>query len=75
MAILSIPRPNAKPEYLFGSILQLLRTLGLTMPHPKISNHLSPNKTSTSADGSVNGKKEGLNLNFASSPKKTKTCQ
>ena len=56
IAILSIPRPKAKPEYFFESILQFSKTFGLTTPQPSISSHLSPNKTSTSADGSVNGK-------------------
>ena len=45
-----------KPEYFFESTLQFLRTFGFTIPQPRISNHLSPNKTSTSADGSVKGK-------------------
>ena len=56
IAILSKPRPKAKPEYFFESTLQFLQTFGLTIPQPRISNHLSPNKTSTSADGSVKGK-------------------
>ena len=70
MAILSIPRPNAKPLYLFESILQFSRTTGFTNPHPRISSHLpSFDKISTYAEGSVNGKYEGLNLNSTSSPK------
>ena len=66
----SIPRPNANPEYFEESISQFSRTLGFTTPHPRISNHLSPNRTSTSAEGSVNGKYEGRKRNFVSSPNK-----
>ena len=74
LAILSTPRPKAKPLKLLESILQFSRTIGLTMPHPKISSHLlSLESISTSADGSVNGKYEGLNLNFTSLPNKL-TC-
>ena len=51
-----MPRPKAKPEYFLESTLQFSKTFGLTTPQPSISNHLLPNKTSTSADGSVNGK-------------------
>ena len=69
MAILSIPKPNAKPLYLLESILQFSRTIGFTSPHPSISSHLpSLDKISTSAEGSVKGKYEGLNLNSTSSP-------
>ena len=58
IAILSIPNPKAKPEYLFVSMLQFSKTLGLTVPQPSISSHSSvPGKRiSTSADGSVKGK-------------------
>ena len=58
MAILSIPNPKANPENLDGSILQFSKTLGFTIPQPKISSQLllPSNKTSTSADGSVKGK-------------------
>ena len=67
MAILSMPSPNARPLYLLESILQFSNTIGFTMPHPRISNHLpSFDKISTSAEGSVNGKYEGLNLNLMS---------
>ena len=62
MAILSMPKPKANPEYLLESILQFSKTIGFTIPHPKISNHFpSSDKISTSAEGSVNGKYEGLN--------------
>ena len=40
IAILSIPRPKANPEYFFESILQFSKTTGFTMPHPKISSQL-----------------------------------
>jgi hypothetical protein len=50
-------------------MLQFSRTIGLTIPHPSISSHLpSSDKISTSAEGSVNGKYDGLNLNFISLP-------
>ena len=53
----SIPKPNAKPLYLDESMLQFSRTIGFTIPHPKISSHsLFFERISTSADGSVNGK-------------------
>src|SRR5690606_30705141 len=66
--ILSIPIPKAKPLYLLLSIPQFSRTLGSTIPHPKISTqplplhmvHPAPlqieQEISISADGSVNGK-------------------
>ena len=45
------------------------RTIGFTNPHPSISSHLpSFDKISTSAEGSVKGKYEGLNLNSTLSP-------
>jgi len=70
MAIRSIPSPNANPLYFSESILQFSKTIGLTSPHPSISSHLpSFDKISTSAEGSVNGKYEGLNLNSTLSPK------
>ena len=73
MAILSTPIPKAKPLYFLESILQFSRTTGLTNPHPSISSHLpSFDKISTSAEGSVNGKYEGLNLNSTSSPNSEK---
>ena len=72
IAILSTPRPKAKPEYVSESILQFLITLGFTIPHPKISSHLpSADKISTSADGYVKGKYEGLNLIFESFPNRS----
>ena len=43
------------------------------MPHPKISSHFPfSDNISTSAEGSVNGKYEGLNLILTSSPKNHK---
>ena len=68
MAGRSIPIPKAKPVYLLGSILQFCKTLGCTMPQPKISTQpvflqiLQPTPpqikqlTSISALGSVKGK-------------------
>ena len=57
IAILSIPRPNARPVYLDESILQFSRTTGLIIPQPSISSHFpSLERISTSAEGSVNGK-------------------
>ena len=64
IAILSMPNPNASPLSLFESILQFSNTVGFTKPQPRISIHLpSEDNISTSADGSVKGKYEGLNLN------------
>ena len=57
MAILSTPKPNARPQYLFESILQFSSKTGLTIQQPKNSNHfLFSDNISTSADGSVKGK-------------------
>ena len=71
MAILSIPNPNARPEYVFESISQFSSTTGFTIPHHNISSHLSLSyKLSTSADGYVKGKKDGLNLIITFSPKR-----
>lgn len=68
IVIRSIPIPKANPLYLFGEILQFLKTLGFTMPQPKISNqpvflHVPQplpaqikHEISISALGSVNGK-------------------
>ena len=71
IAILSMPKPNARPEYAFESILQFSSTIGFTIPQPKISNHFpSSDNISTSADGSVNGKYEGLNLISTLLPKR-----
>src|SRR5438128_1124606 len=71
IAIRSIPNPNAHPEYSSGSTLHAFRTFGCTIPHPPSSIHrcLSSNQTSTSAEGSVNGKKLGRNLTFVFCPK------
>ena len=60
----SRPMPNAKPEYTSGSMPAARNTFGLTMPQPPHSTQPGPpflfsNHTSTSADGSVNGKKCG----------------
>ena len=78
IAILSIPIPNARPEYSSGSIPQFSRTTLLTIPPPKTSIqpvplqslHPSPphsqQVTSTSTLGSVNGKNDGLSLVFVS---------
>ena len=68
MAIRSIPIPNASPEYLLESTLQFSRTLLFTIPPPSTSIQPVPlhkeqpapphlkQLTSTSTDGSVNGK-------------------
>ena len=71
IAILSTPKPNARPEYFLLSILQFLRTIGLTTPHPSISSHLPfLDLISTSADGSVKGKYDGLKRTSTSFPNK-----
>src|SRR6185503_1927526 len=62
----SSPMPNAKPEYSCGSMPHARKTFGFTMPQPPHSTQPGPpflfgNQTSTSADGSVNGKKCGRN--------------
>ena len=63
IAIRSIPNPKAKPLNSSESILQFWRTFGFTIPQPRISNHFpSSERISTSADGSVKGKYDGLNL-------------
>ena len=72
IAIRSIPKPNANPEYFFVSIEQFLSTFGFTMPQPRISSHLSPKSISTSAEGSVNGKNDGLKRNLILSPNSEK---
>ena len=81
IAIRSIPIPNANPENSFGSILLYFKTFGSTIPQPIISNHPVPlhtpqplpphieHETSTSADGSVNGKYDGRIRICACSPK------
>ena len=57
IAILSTPKPNARPLYFDESIPQFSRTIGFTIPQPSISIHSpSLDKISTSAEGSVNGK-------------------
>ena len=81
MAILSTPRPKAKPVYFSLSIPQASRTFGWTIPPPSSSidqpvfpqdGQPSPlhlgQVTSTSRDGSVNGKWWGRYLRFISSP-------
>jgi hypothetical protein len=80
MAIRSIPIPKAKPVYLSGSILQLLKTAGSTIPQPIISTQpvylqmLQPSppqseqEMSISAEGSVKGKYDGLSLMRVSCP-------
>ena len=72
--------PNAKPEYSSGSMPDMASTLGSTMPQPRISSqpvflHMRqpspwqmPQLTSTSADGSVNGKKCARNRVLRSGP-------
>ena len=72
IAALSIPIPKAKPVYFLLSILHASRTFGCTIPQPNISSQpvylqtLQPfppqilQLTSISAEGSVNGKYEGL---------------
>src|SRR5580704_6263688 len=80
LAILSKPIPKAKPVNFLLSILQFSKTLGSTMPQPKISTQpvylhiLQPEPPqivqdiSISADGSVNGKYDGLNRTLVPSP-------
>ena len=63
IAILSTPRPKASPLYFSESMLQFSKTIGLTIPQPRISSHFPfSDKISTSAEGSVNGKYDGRNL-------------
>ena len=81
MAIRSIPIPKARPLYLSLSIPQPSRTFLLTTPAPRTSiqpvplQSLQPlpphwkQDTSTSTEGSVNGKYEGLNRVLVYSPK------
>ena len=70
IAILSIPKPNAKPLNLLESIWQFSSTIGFIIPQPRISSHLpSSDKISTSADGSVNGKYERSKSYSIFSPK------
>src|SRR5690349_5540392 len=62
----SNPMPKAKPEYTSGSMPQARNTFGFTIPQPPHSTQPGPpfllgNQMSTSADGSVNGKKCGRN--------------
>ena len=71
MAILSTPNPNARPLYCLESILQFLKLLVYNSA-AKISSHFpDSDNISTSADGSVNGKYEGLNLISTSLPNKS----
>ena len=64
--------PKAKPQYFSLSILQFSKTIGFTIPQPNISNHsFDSDRISTSADGSVKGKYDGLNLIFALLPNKS----
>ena len=67
IAILSIPSPNAKPEYFLDQFYNFSNTIGFTIPQPRISTiYFHIDLISTSADGSVNGKYDGLNLNSTS---------
>src|SRR3569623_250716 len=80
LVILSIPIPKAKPVYFLLSMLQFSKTFGSTMPQPKISTQpvylhiLQPGPPhmvqlmSISADGSVNGKYDGLKRTLVPSP-------
>src|SRR5277367_4991032 len=80
LAILSMPMPNAKPVNFLLSIPQFSKTLGSTMPQPKISTQpvylhiLQPaplqivQDISISADGSVKGKYDGLKRTWKSWP-------
>ena len=69
MSVRSRPIPNAKPEYFLVSTPQVANTFSLTIPQPPHSIQRPLKKTSTSADGSVNGKNDGLNLVVTSLPK------
>ena len=72
IAILSRPNPKARPQYTFESMLQFSKTVGFIIPQPNISNHFpSFDSISTSAEGSVNGKYEGLNLISILFPKRS----
>src|SRR5580693_3612948 len=69
----SSPIPNAKPEYTCASIPAARNTFGFTIPQPPHSTQPAPpllfsNHTSTSADGSVKGKKCGRILVRACGP-------
>jgi hypothetical protein len=69
-----MPKPKAQPLYWVVSRLcfsRTLRTLGWTMPQPpsSIQRFLSGNQTSTSAEGSVKGKKLGRKRILVSWPK------
>src|SRR3712207_7062785 len=72
------PKPNAQPVYFSGSTPHALKTLGWTMPHPPSSTQrcLSSNQTSTSALGSVNGKKLGRKRTLRSEERRVgKECR
>src|SRR5271154_961109 len=80
LAILSIPIPKANPVNFLLSMPQFSKTLGSTMPQPKISTQplylhmLQPaplqivQDTSISADGSVKGKYDGRKRTLVPSP-------
>src|SRR3989338_4703637 len=81
----STPMPNASPVTRRESYLTDRNTFGCTIPAPRISSHpvdlhvlqdrecMPPPQitqdTSTSSDGSVNGKKDGRNRRRTPSPK------
>src|SRR5690606_19130124 len=72
-SVRSRPMPKANPLYTSGSTPHARSTFGLTMPQPPHSTQPGPpffssNHTSTSADGSVNGKKCGRSRVRAFSP-------
>ena len=81
IAMRSTPKPNAKPWTFRGSYPTALNTFGCTIPQPMISSHpfrphveqpfprQAAQAMSTSADGSVNGKKCGRNRVFVFGPK------
>src|SRR5690606_11847643 len=80
LVIRSIPIPKANPEYFLLSIPQFSKTLGSTIPQPKISTQPEPlhklhpaplqivHEIYISAEGSVNGKYEGRKRTFVPSP-------
>src|ERR1700739_547690 len=72
-SVRSSPIPKAKPEYTCASIPAARNTFGFTIPQPPHSIQPAPprlfsNHTSTSADGSVKGKKCGRILVGAVGP-------
>ncbi len=80
-AIRAGPIPKANPVKRSGSYPTFSRTAGSTIPAPMISSQsvssVDPSGrvmsrfTSTSADGSVKGKKEGRNLTCVPGPQKS----